>query len=94
MKLSDFKLTIPDKLVAQYPEKKREKSRLMVLDRQKQTIEERVFSDIVDYIGPDDCLVWDEERDALKAKGARDLWVEWGGAQRPSKRRLKAPVAS
>ena len=62
MKLSDFKLTIPDKLVAQYPEKKREKSKLMVLDRQKQTIEERVFSDIVDYIGPDDCLVLNETK--------------------------------
>lgn len=62
MKLSDFKLNIPDKLVAQYPEKKREKSRLMVLDRQKQTIEERVFSDIVDYIGPDDCLVLNETK--------------------------------
>ncbi len=62
MKLSDFKINIPDKLVAQYPEKKREKSRLMVLDRQKQTIEERVFSDIVDYIGPDDCLVLNETK--------------------------------
>jgi S-adenosylmethionine:tRNA ribosyltransferase-isomerase len=62
MKLSDFKITIPDKLIAQYPEKKREKSKLMVLDRQKQTIEERVFSDIVDYIGPDDCLVLNETK--------------------------------
>ena len=62
MKLSDFKINIPDKLVAQYPEKKREKSRLMVLDRQKQTIEERVFSDIVDYIGPDDCIVLNETK--------------------------------
>ncbi len=62
MKLSDFKITVPDKLIAQYPEKKREKSKLMVLDRQKQTIEERVFSDIVDYLGPDDCLVLNETK--------------------------------
>ncbi len=62
MKLSDFKINIPEKLIAQYPEKKREKSKLMVLDRQKQTIEERVFSDIVDYLGPDDCLVLNETK--------------------------------
>lgn len=62
MKLSDFKITVPDKLIAQYPEKKREKSRLMVLDRQKQTIEEKVFSDIVHYLGPDDCLVLNETK--------------------------------
>lgn len=62
MKLSDFKINIPEKLVAQYPEKKRDKSKLMVIDREKKSIEEKVFSDIADYFGPDDCLVINETK--------------------------------
>lgn len=62
MKLSDFKINIPEKLVAQYPEKKRDKSKLMVIDREKKSIEEKIFSDITDYFGPDDCLVINETK--------------------------------
>ncbi len=62
MKLSDFKINIPEKLVAQYPEKKRDKSKLMVIDREQKTIEEKIFSDITDYFGPDDCLVINETK--------------------------------
>jgi len=62
MKLSDFKINIPEKLIAQYPEKKRDKSRLMVVDREQKTIDEKIFSDIVDYFGPDDCLVINETK--------------------------------
>ncbi|MDZ7267845.1 MAG: tRNA preQ1(34) S-adenosylmethionine ribosyltransferase-isomerase QueA [candidate division KSB1 bacterium] len=62
MKLSDFKINIPEKLIAQYPEKKRDKSKLMVVDREQKTIAEKIFSDIVDYFGPDDCLVINETK--------------------------------
>ncbi len=62
MKLSDFKINIPEKLIAQYPEKKRDKSKLMVVDREQKTIDEKIFSDIVDYFGPDDCLVINETK--------------------------------
>lgn len=62
MKLSDFKFHIPEKLVAQYPVKRRDQSRLMVLDRKTQAIEEKKFSDIVGYLGPDDCLVVNETK--------------------------------
>ncbi len=62
MKLSDFKFPLPQRFIAQYPVRKRDKSRLMVLNRAQQTIEERVFSDIVDYIGPKDCLVINETK--------------------------------
>jgi S-adenosylmethionine:tRNA ribosyltransferase-isomerase len=34
----------------------------MVLDRKKQTIEEHVFADIVDYLQPEDCLVVNETK--------------------------------
>src|SRR5262245_39348620 len=62
MKLSDFKFNVPEKLVAQYPVKKRDQSRLMVLDRKNQTIDEKKFSDIIHFLEPDDCLVINETK--------------------------------
>ena len=41
MKVSDFNYNLPEELIAQVPIEKRDESRLMVLDRQKQTIEHK-----------------------------------------------------
>ena len=57
MKLTDFNYELPERLIAQVPIEKRDESRLMVLDREKQTIEHKVFKDIIDYLEPGDCLV-------------------------------------
>ena len=57
MKVSDFNYNLPEELIAQVPLEKRDESRLMVLDREKQTIENKVFKDILDYLEPGDCLV-------------------------------------
>ena len=57
MQVSDFNYDLPEELIAQVPIKQRDESRLMVLDRQKQTIEHKVFKDIIDYLEPGDCLV-------------------------------------
>ena len=57
MKVSDFNYNLPEELIAQVPLEKRDESRLMVLDREKQTIEHKVFKDIIDYLEPGDCLV-------------------------------------
>lgn len=62
MKLSDFKYNLPEKLIAQYPSDKRDQSRLMILNREKQTIEEGVFADVIDYMNPGDCLVVNETK--------------------------------
>ncbi|NQT24202.1 tRNA preQ1(34) S-adenosylmethionine ribosyltransferase-isomerase QueA [candidate division KSB1 bacterium] len=62
MKLSDFKYNIPDKLIAQYPAKKRGDSRLMVLDREAQTVEDYHFKDALDFLEKGDCLVVNETR--------------------------------
>jgi S-adenosylmethionine:tRNA ribosyltransferase-isomerase len=62
MKLSDFKYSVPDKLIAQYPPKKRGESRMMVLNRNDQTIEDKEFKDFVDYLRKGDCLVVNETR--------------------------------
>lgn len=57
MKISEFDYHLPEELIAQTPLEKRENSRLMVLDRQKQTIEDRHFYDILDYLHEGDILV-------------------------------------
>ena len=57
MKVSDFNYELPEELIAQVPIKNRDESRLMVLDREKQSIEHKVFKDIIDYLEPGDCLV-------------------------------------
>ncbi|MCI0698879.1 tRNA preQ1(34) S-adenosylmethionine ribosyltransferase-isomerase QueA [candidate division KSB1 bacterium] len=62
MKLSDFHYALPQKLIAQYPADKRDRSELMVLDRGKQTIEEHQFTDVIDFLQPQDCLVVNETK--------------------------------
>ena len=57
MKVSEFNYELPEELIAQTPIKKRDESRLMVLNRKKQTIEHRKFKDIIDYLEPGDVLV-------------------------------------
>ena len=57
MKVSDFNYNLPKELIAQVPIQKRDESRLMVLNRENQTIEHKTFKDIIDYLQPGDCLV-------------------------------------
>lgn len=57
MKLSHFGFNLPDELLAEYPAENRDESRLMVLDRKKQTIEHKMFKDIIDYFDEDDVLI-------------------------------------
>ncbi len=49
MKLSQFKFDLPLNLIAQNPTKRREDSRLMVVDRKSGHMENRNFKDILDY---------------------------------------------
>lgn len=57
MKLSDFNYDLPKELIAQTPIEKRDEAKLMVLHRNDESIEHRVFKDILDYLKPGDCLV-------------------------------------
>ena len=57
MEVKEFNYDLPEELIAQVPIQKRDESRLMVLDRKKQTIEHKVFKEILDYLKPGDCLV-------------------------------------
>ena len=57
MELSEFNYDLPEELIAQVPIKNRDQSRLMILDRNKKTIDDKIFKDIIDYLEPGDCLV-------------------------------------
>ncbi len=59
---SDFFYDLPDSLIAQHPVEMRDHSRLMVLDREKNTIEHKQFFNIIDYLRPDDVLVINDSK--------------------------------
>src|SRR5574344_3017141 len=49
MKLSQFKYYLPQELIALHPTTERDEAKLMVLNRKTQTIEHRVFKDVLEY---------------------------------------------
>ncbi len=53
----DFFYELPEELIAQTPAEKRDMSRLFVLDRRTREFTHRRFSDILDYLRPEDVLV-------------------------------------
>ena len=57
MKLSQFKFDLPLNLIAQNPAKKREDSRLMVVERKTGKMENKHFKDILDYFEDKDVFV-------------------------------------
>jgi len=57
MKLSHFHFDLPDELLAEHPSEHRDESRLMVLDRKNQTIEHKLFKDVIDYFNEDDVMI-------------------------------------
>ena len=59
---SDFDYELPEELIAQTPAERRDGSRLMVLDRSKGAPEHHVFSEIIDFLRPEDILVVNSSR--------------------------------
>ena len=57
MKLSDFNFDLPKELLADHPAENRDESRLMVIDRKTQTIEHKLFKDLINYFDEGDVLV-------------------------------------
>ena len=62
MKTSDFYYDLPKELIAQDPLLKRSDSRLMVLDADKQTFEDKCFENVIDYLKEGDCLVLNDTK--------------------------------
>ena len=56
-RLSEFDLEIPDKLIAHNPTKERDNSKLMVLNREDESIQHLKFKDIVQFFKKGDVLV-------------------------------------
>ena len=57
MKLSHFNFELPNELLAEYPSEQRDESRLMVLNREKQSIEHKQFKDLIEYFSEDDVMI-------------------------------------
>lgn len=57
MKLSAFKLELPEGKIAKYPVENRDESKLMVLHKDTGVIEHKIFKDIVDYFDEGDVIV-------------------------------------
>ena len=57
MKLSHFQFNLPKELLAEFPAENRDESRLMVIDRAKQTIEHKMFKDVINYFDDGDVLI-------------------------------------
>lgn len=62
MLTSDFFYQLPKELIAQEPSFKRDLSKLMILQREKKSIEHKMFSDIIDFFKPGDALVLNNSR--------------------------------
>ncbi|MFT4525717.1 MAG: S-adenosylmethionine:tRNA ribosyltransferase-isomerase [Granulosicoccus sp.] len=57
MKLSQFKFDLPKELLAERPAEHRDEARLMVLNRKEQTIEHKLFKDVIDYFEEGDAMI-------------------------------------
>ena len=62
MTVEEFNYELPSELIAQTPLKKRDGSRLMVLDKETGDIEHKHFRDIISYLEPGDTLVLNDTK--------------------------------
>ena len=62
MKLDAFDYDLPEDRIAQHPAKRRDMSRLLVLDKQTGAWEDKIFSDVLDYFRCGDVLVLNETK--------------------------------
>ncbi len=62
MRVEAFDYFLPPSLIAQYPPSHRGASRLMVLRRNEEAIEHRVFDDIINILTPGDLIVLNDTR--------------------------------
>ena len=62
MNLSDFDYPLPKDLIAQSPIKKRDDSRLLVVNQKTGSLEDRHFSDVADCLASGDVLVLNDTK--------------------------------
>ena len=96
---ADLDYDLPDDLVARYPEKERDESRLLVVHRATQRWEHRRFRELPEHLGSGDCLLLNRTRVRAartfgnRASGGRVelLWLRreddvWAALARPAGR--------
>ena len=57
MDINLFDFYLPEELIAQKPSDKRDHSRLLAINKENKTYEDRHFYDILEYLRPGDILV-------------------------------------
>ncbi|NLL49108.1 MAG: tRNA preQ1(34) S-adenosylmethionine ribosyltransferase-isomerase QueA [Firmicutes bacterium] len=62
MRVDDFDFALPDELIAQTPLEKRDASRLLVVHKDTGQVEDRTFSDLIQYLKPTDVVVLNDTR--------------------------------
>ena len=62
VKTEDFNFELPEQLIAQTPLKKRDESKLLVLDKETGNIEHKCFNNIIDYLEAGDALVLNDTK--------------------------------
>jgi len=73
MKSEDFDYNLPKNLIASYPKDNRDQSRLLVLNKEKKSIDHKNFYNLTDYLVPGDLLILNNTK-VIPAKltGVRD----------------------
>ena len=61
-KLSQFNYELPEELIAKYPVKNRDESRLMVVHRDSGKIEHKVFKEVIDYFDEGDVFIFNNTK--------------------------------
>lgn len=62
MKLGQFRYKLPPELIAQYPARYRDESRMMVIHRKSGKVEHKMFKDITNYFSEGDVMVANNTR--------------------------------
>ena len=62
MKVTDYDYNLPERLIAQTPLENRTSSKLLVLNKENGDIEHKHFSNIIDYLTPNDVLVLNDTK--------------------------------
>ncbi|MFV0366743.1 MAG: tRNA preQ1(34) S-adenosylmethionine ribosyltransferase-isomerase QueA [Mangrovibacterium sp.] len=62
MKLSKFKFELPESLIAAHPAQNRDESRLLVVDRENNRFEHKLFKDVIEYFDDQDVMVFNDTK--------------------------------
>lgn len=78
MKLNDFDYHLPEHLIAQTPLKKRDHSKMLIINKKNWNIKDEIFYNIINYLWPNDVLVLNETRTInARLKWIIDIFPKW-----------------